>query len=81
MAIPTLVCDIEDYDMTHIEKPQDKLTAHVFFMATYGEGEPTDNSESFYDYIMCSTGRVECDGSSAPIEFTLNHLVTNPLNH
>jgi NADPH-ferrihemoprotein reductase len=44
-GLGSLVCDPEDYDFENLnEVPQD--CAAVFVMATYGEGEPTDNAVS-----------------------------------
>ena len=45
------VVDLEDWDEdTHeewSEKIRDPNALSVFFMATYGEGEPTDNAQEF----------------------------------
>jgi len=42
-GLASLVCDPEEYDFDNLDKlPSD--CAAVFVMATYGEGEPTDNA-------------------------------------
>ena len=53
-GLSSLVCDPEEYDFTNLD--QVPSTGAVFFvMATYGEGEPTDNSQAFMDFIMEDT--------------------------
>ena len=57
----TLVCDIEDYDMESLanwptQEEAGKQCLAGFFMATYGEGEPTDNAADFYSWIMDGNG-------------------------
>lgn len=48
-GLKALVCDIQDYDMEHLEKLHtiDKGCA-LFTVATYGEGEPCDNMQEFF---------------------------------
>ncbi|KLO17258.1 riboflavin synthase domain-like protein [Schizopora paradoxa] len=42
-GLASLVCDAEDYDYDNLDQvPED--CAVIFCMATYGEGEPTDNA-------------------------------------
>lgn len=42
--------DLEDYDFDDLcELPSD--TALIFILATYGDGEPTDNAVKFYNFI------------------------------
>lgn len=42
-GLASLVCDPEDYDFENLDQvPED--CAAIFVMATYGEGEPTDNA-------------------------------------
>ena len=49
-GLKTMVADLEDYDYENLDKfPDDKVA--VFVMATYGEGEPTDNAVEFYEFI------------------------------
>ncbi|OQE44112.1 hypothetical protein PENCOP_c002G03596 [Penicillium coprophilum] len=49
-GLKTLVADIEDYDYENLDKfPEDKVA--FFVLATYGEGEPTDNAVEFYQFF------------------------------
>ncbi|KAG9202979.1 NADPH-cytochrome P450 reductase [Epicoccum nigrum] len=49
-GLKTMVADLEDYDFDNFDTfPDDKLA--VFVLATYGEGEPTDNAVEFYEFI------------------------------
>ncbi|GAA5871430.1 hypothetical protein JCM16303_000752 [Sporobolomyces ruberrimus] len=49
-GLSSLVCDPEDYDFDNLDQvPEDCLV--VFCMATYGEGEPTDNAVQLMDFL------------------------------
>lgn len=49
-GLNTMVADLEDYDFENLDNfPTDKVA--VFVLATYGEGEPTDNAVDFYEFI------------------------------
>ncbi|EAW06773.1 NADPH--hemoprotein reductase cprA [Aspergillus clavatus NRRL 1] len=49
-GLKTMVADLEDYDYENFDKfPEDKVA--FFVLATYGEGEPTDNAVEFYQFI------------------------------
>ncbi|KAJ2979654.1 hypothetical protein NQ176_g3118 [Zarea fungicola] len=49
-GLNTMVADLEDYDFENLDEvPSDKLV--MFILATYGEGEPTDNAVEFYEFI------------------------------
>jgi len=43
------VIDMEEFDVEMLEEPEEKFV--VFMVATYGEGDPTDNAKQFYDMI------------------------------
>lgn len=46
-----MVADIEDYDMERLDRlPADQLA--IFVVATYGEGEPTDNATEFWNFLV-----------------------------
>ncbi|KAH0612685.1 uncharacterized protein H6S33_009065 [Morchella sextelata] len=50
-GLKTMVADLEEYDFDNLDVfPEDKVI--VFVLATYGEGEPTDNAVEFYEFFM-----------------------------
>lgn len=49
-GLKTMTADLEDYDYENLDTfPADKIA--FFVLATYGEGEPTDNAVDFYEFI------------------------------
>ncbi|KAI9827157.1 MAG: NADPH-cytochrome P450 reductase [Thelocarpon impressellum] len=49
-GLKTMVADLEDYDYDNLDTfPDDKVA--MFMLATYGEGEPTDNAVDFYEFF------------------------------
>ncbi|EGP84601.1 unnamed protein product [Zymoseptoria tritici ST99CH_1A5] len=49
-GLKTMTADLEEYDYENLDKfPDDKVA--FFVLATYGEGEPTDNAVEFYEFI------------------------------
>lgn len=53
-GLKTMVADLEDYDYQNLDEfPDDKIA--FFVLATYGEGEPTDNAVEFYEFIIGET--------------------------
>jgi NADPH-ferrihemoprotein reductase len=49
-GLKTMVADLEEYDYENLDQfPEDKVA--FFVLATYGEGEPTDNAVEFYEFI------------------------------
>ncbi|KAL7411249.1 cytochrome P450 reductase [Mrakia frigida] len=49
-GVSSLVCDIEEYDFDKLDQVPEEC-AVVFVMATYGEGEPTDNAVQFMELL------------------------------
>ncbi|KAG1057960.1 hypothetical protein G6F43_000242 [Rhizopus delemar] len=49
-GVSAMTADIEQYDLSYLDSvPEDSLV--FFIMATYGEGEPTDNAVDFWDLL------------------------------
>ncbi|KAK4494163.1 hypothetical protein PRZ48_014461 [Zasmidium cellare] len=49
-GLKTMTADLEEYDYENLDQfPEDKVA--FFVLATYGEGEPTDNAVEFYEFI------------------------------
>ncbi|KAI5920191.1 NADPH-cytochrome P450 reductase [Camillea tinctor] len=70
-GLETMVADLEDYDYENLDAiPEDKVV--MFVLATYGEGEPTDNAVDFYEFI---TGEdVSFSNSADPPLGNLNYV-------
>src|SRR5258706_14580826 len=49
-GLETMVADLEDYDFDNLSSLGENRIA-MFVLATYSEGEPTDNAADFYDFI------------------------------
>ncbi|KAK5134048.1 hypothetical protein LTR08_006938 [Meristemomyces frigidus] len=49
-GLKTMTADLEDFDYDNLDQfPEDKVA--MFVLATYGEGEPTDNAVEFYEFL------------------------------
>ncbi|GKU07112.1 nadph-cytochrome p450 reductase [Fusarium langsethiae] len=49
-GLKTMIADLEHYDYYNLDQvTEDKIV--IFVLATYGEGEATDNAASFYEFI------------------------------
>ena len=70
-GLETMVADLEEYDFENLDAvPNDKVV--MFILATYGEGEPTDNAVEFYEFI---TGEdVTFSESNDPALENLNYV-------
>nr|prf reductase,NADPH cytochrome P450 [Sus scrofa domesticus] len=48
-----MAADPEEYDLSDLSSlPEIENALAVFCMATYGEGDPTDNAQDFYDWLQ-----------------------------
>ena len=65
-GLKTMIADLEDYDFENLDTfPADKVA--VFVLATYGEGEPTDNAVEFYEFIYNGEPNFSEDTSEQPL--------------
>lgn len=49
--------DLEDFDAEELRE----CPLAIFLMATYGEGEPTDNASTFASWLQNESGELERD--------------------
>ncbi|KAK0629716.1 hypothetical protein B0T17DRAFT_195292 [Bombardia bombarda] len=70
-GLDTMVADLEDYDYENLDAiPNDKVV--MFVLATYGEGEPTDNAVDFYEFLTAE--EVSFSGDNDPPLDNLNYV-------
>jgi len=84
-GLKTMVADLEDYDYANLDTfPEDKVA--MFVLATYGEGEPTDNAVDFYEFITgqdvsFSNGGSSDDKPLSNLKFVAFGLGNNTYEH
>nr|ODO01063.1 NADPH-ferrihemoprotein reductase [Cryptococcus depauperatus CBS 7855] len=70
-GISSLVCDPEEYDMEFLDQIQNNSCV-IFIMATYGEGEPTDNANAMMELLSEPSPEFSQGGSSLE---NLNYVI------
>ncbi|KAI9772479.1 MAG: NADPH-cytochrome P450 reductase [Geoglossum simile] len=84
-GLKTMVADLEDYDYENLDTfPSGKVA--IFVLATYGEGEPTDNAVDFYEFITSesisfSQGGGASDSPLSDLRFVAFGLGNNTYEH
>ncbi|CAG7965138.1 unnamed protein product [Penicillium salamii] len=84
-GLKTMVADIEDYDYENLDKfPEDKVA--FFVLATYGEGEPTDNAVDFYQFftgedVAFESGAAAEDSPLSAMKYVAFGLGNNTYEH
>ncbi|KAF5096238.1 hypothetical protein D0Z00_002848 [Geotrichum galactomycetum] len=79
-GLATMTADIEDYDFENLDKvPSDKVI--VFVMATYGEGEPTDNAVQFWEFINDEDVEFSEDSSLKNLKYVVFGLGNSTYEH
>ncbi len=51
--------DLEDFN--HEQLTSSDVKVSVFLIATYGEGDPTDNAAKFYEWVKNESGELPSD--------------------
>ncbi|XP_036380632.1 NADPH--cytochrome P450 reductase-like isoform X2 [Megalops cyprinoides] len=71
-----MAADPEEYDMSEISRLVEiDNSLAVFCMATYGEGDPTDNAQDFYDWLQ------ETDAELDGVNYTVFALGNKTYEH
>lgn len=84
-GLKTMTADLEEYDFDSLDKfPDDKVA--FFVMATYGEGEPTDNAVEFFEFIgnddsSYSEGSSAADKPLSSMKYVTFGLGNNTYEH
>jgi NADPH-ferrihemoprotein reductase len=84
-GLKTMVADLEEYDFDLLDTfPEDKVA--FFVLATYGEGEPTDNAVEFYQFVTGESpeftgGASDEDKPLASLKYVAFGLGNNTYEH
>uniref|UniRef100_A0A8C7W4C1 NADPH--cytochrome P450 reductase n=1 Tax=Oncorhynchus mykiss TaxID=8022 RepID=A0A8C7W4C1_ONCMY len=71
-----MAADPEEYDMSELSRLAEiGNSLAIFCMATYGEGDPTDNAQDFYDWLQ------ETDGQLDGVNYTVFALGNKTYEH
>uniref|UniRef100_A0A3P8YJH1 NADPH--hemoprotein reductase n=1 Tax=Esox lucius TaxID=8010 RepID=A0A3P8YJH1_ESOLU len=71
-----MAADPEEYDMCELSRLSEiDNSLAIFCMATYGEGDPTDNAQDFYDWLQ------EHDGELDGVNYTVFALGNKTYEH
>ncbi|XP_044531565.1 NADPH--cytochrome P450 reductase [Gracilinanus agilis] len=71
-----MAADPEEYDLADLSSlPEIDNSLAVFCMATYGEGDPTDNAQDFYDWLQ------ETDVDLSGVKFAVFGLGNKTYEH
>ncbi|CAO3652891.1 unnamed protein product [Mucor hiemalis] len=66
-GVSSMAADIEQYDLSYLDQvPDDCLV--FFVMATYGEGEPTDNAVDFWDLVSDDQPQFSGNDEETPLK-------------
>eukprot|EP00298_Acanthocystis_sp_HF-20_P011756 c19556_g1_i3.p1 GENE.c19556_g1_i3~~c19556_g1_i3.p1 ORF type:complete len:681 (-),score=261.81 c19556_g1_i3:9-1925(-) len=60
-GLKSKVVDLEDFDQENFLDSSEKHPYYVFLMATYGEGDPTDNAVQFMNFVTDEDNSTDSD--------------------
>uniref|UniRef100_A0A672MCC7 NADPH--hemoprotein reductase n=1 Tax=Sinocyclocheilus grahami TaxID=75366 RepID=A0A672MCC7_SINGR len=71
-----MAADPEEYDMSELSRLTEiENSIAIFCLATYGEGDPTDNAQDFYDWLQ------EGDADFSGVKYTVFALGNKTYEH
>ncbi|KAF4103775.1 P450 (cytochrome) oxidoreductase b [Onychostoma macrolepis] len=71
-----MAADPEEYDLSELSRLTEiENSIAIFCMATYGEGDPTDNAQDFYDWLQ------EGDADFSGVKYTVFALGNKTYEH
>ena len=70
------IVDLEDFEEEHFTNSPFSSALHMFAVATYGEGDPTDNAVDFYKWL-----KKDCDELPAELKFCVFGLGNTQYEH
>ncbi|XP_043115146.1 P450 (cytochrome) oxidoreductase b isoform X2 [Puntigrus tetrazona] len=71
-----MAADPEEYDLSELSRLSEiENSIAIFCMATYGEGDPTDNAQDFYDWLQ------EADADFSGVKYTVFALGNKTYEH
>lgn len=79
-GLETMVANLEDYDYENLDQLSNDKVA-FFVLATYGEGEPTDNAASFYTFVTSDGPSFSKGASLAQLQYTAFGLGNKTYEH
>ena len=74
------IVDLEDFEADDFVADAQEGAMVMFLMATYGEGEPTDNAAEFYEWLKDRDGQLE-EGCLQGLKFTVFGLGNRQYEH
>jgi NADPH-ferrihemoprotein reductase len=77
MGFDAKMCDLDDFE----ENSMKATKLAIFLMATYGEGEPTDNATSFYKWMKATEEPHASEGDLAGMKFCVFGLGNRQYEH
>lgn len=84
-GLKAMIADLEEYDYENLDTFPDDSVA-FFVMATYGEGEPTDNAVDFHEFLQAedttfSNGQTASESPLSKFKYVAFGLGNNTYEH
>lgn len=67
------VCLSEQEELTRMGEVENAMA--IFVVATYGEGDPTDNAQEFYEWLQNDRDDLDCVNYTVSIIIIINNNI------